>query len=475
MTTQVLGAKYVLGMVNGEQTLLEDHYVYIDGSSIEAVCRDAPAATEPFVQYEHGFILPGFVNVHSHCLNGALFRGIPDDLPLDPWITELIYKVLMPLGDIAGQVLSRDDLEAVTALGMIDVLKGGSTTLMDMWFHGQEVFFDVARKVGIRAIGAPYIMSTTKLGLGSDNRPFYEFGNGTATLDRSIELFKRFDEGPTGRIQVALGPHGADTCTPDLLREVRRAADELGCVVTTHLAQTPEELIFLRERYGKEPVEYMSEVGLLGDDVLLAHCVHATDDEIRKLKETRTGVANCVISFAREGTNVPYARFADAGVPTAIGTDSHGMGFVSELRTAGFFSKLHFKKGYVASARQLVRAGTMVGADTIRRPDLGRLAPGAKADLLVVDLHRPHLQPVWDPIKNLIWKGSAADIVLIMIDGEPVVREGKLLTANEREIIAKASNAAKKIWDIATDQGILILSGQGTSKSIGERMMGSRH
>ena len=143
------------------------------------------------------------------------------------------------------------------------------------------------------------------------------------------------------------------------------------------------------------------------------------------------------------------------GVRTGIGTDSHGLNFVSELRTAGFFSKLHFKQGHVASAYQLVNAGTLVGADALKRPDLGRLVAGAKADLLVFDLFKAHLQPVWDPLKNVIWKGSSADIALVMVHGKPVVREGKLLTADEGAIIRNASTAARKIWAIAADQGIL--------------------
>ena len=454
--TQVIAGKYVLGMKENRQVLLTDHYVYIDGSEIQAVSRDRPAADDDVVHYEHGLVTPGFVNLHAHCLNGALFRGIPDDQSLDPWMPELIYKILMPLGAIAARELSPEELRAVIALGLVDVLKGGSTTVMDMWHHSQEVFFDVARELGNRVVGAPYIMSTSRVSLGGDGKPVYEFhGDGLGKLARSIELFRSHDEGRTGRIQVALGPHAMDTCQPDLLREVRKAADQLGCIITTHLAQTPEEVAFLRHCYDKAPVEYAQEAGILGDDVVLAHCVRATDDELAVLARTRTSVANCAVSFAREGVNVPYARFANVGVHTGIGTDSHGMNFVSELRTAGFFSKLHFAKGDVASAYQLMNAGTVVGADALKRPDLGRLVSGAKADLLVFDLFKAHLQPVWDPVKNLIWKGSSADLALVMVHGKPVVRDGKLLNADEGAIIRAASKAAQKIWAIAADRGIL--------------------
>lgn len=456
MTTHVVGARYVLGTQGNEQVVLQDHYVHVDGSRIEAVTRDPPAAGTPVLRYEHGLLTPGFVNLHAHCIRGGLFRGIPDDLEMEPWVPKLVYNVLLPLTAIATQELTADELRAVMALGMIDLLKGGSTTVLDMWHHGQEAFFDVAREIGLRVVGAPFILSASDSRMGPDGYPVWDFGNDAmAQLAKSIALFKARDEGHEGLAQVALGPHATDTCLPEVLRECRRAATDLGCVLTTHFAQTPQELALLRKRYGKGPVEYARDTGLLGDDVILAHAGCATEEELKVLASTGTHVANCVVSFAREGINFPYARFAEAGISTGIGTDSHGMDFIGELRLAGFFSKHYFGKAHVAPAHQLVRAGTQVGADALGRPDLGRLEAGAKADLLVFDLFKPHLQPVWDPIKNLIWKGHAGDIALVMVHGEPVVRDGRLLTMDEAAIMRSAASAARKIWMIAESRGIL--------------------
>ncbi len=456
MTTYVIAGKYVLGMRDGEQTILQDHYVYVEGAAIEAVTRDAPAAGTPVMRYEHGFIMPGFVNLHAHCIRGGLFRGIPDDLEMDPWIPTLVYNVLLPLTGIAAKELTAEELRAVTALGMIDLLKGGCTTVLDMWHHGQEVFFDVAREVGLRTVGAPFIFSSSNARLGPGGYPVWDFGNdGLAQLAKTIALFKSRDEGGHGLAQVAIGPHATDTCLPDLLRECRKAADDLDCILTTHFAQTPEELALLRKRYNMGAAEYAREAGLLGERVVLAHAGCATDDEIKMLAATGTRVANCAFSFAREGGNFPYARFANAGVSTGIGTDSHGMDMIGELRVTGLLSKLFFGKAHVATAHQLMRAGTLAGAKAFGRPDLGRLQAGAKADVIVFDLFKPHLQPVWDPIKNLIWKGHAGDIAFIMVHGEPVVRDGKLLKADEAAIMRTAAGAARKIWRIGEERGIL--------------------
>src|SRR5262249_8917753 len=158
---------------------------------------------------------------------------------------------------LATKELTREELRAVTALGLIDLLRGGSTTVLDQWHHGQEVFFDVAKEVGMRVVGAPFIMSASNSRLRPDGHPAWGFGNdGLAQVRRSIETFRARDEGKAGRVQVAIGPHATDTCLPELLRECRKAADDLGCVLTTHFAQTPQELALLRSRYGQGPAEY---------------------------------------------------------------------------------------------------------------------------------------------------------------------------------------------------------------------------
>ena len=211
----------------------------------------------------------------------------------------------------------------------------------------------------------------------------------------------------------------------------------------------------MRSRYGMSASEYARDTGLLGERVVLAHAGCSTDEDLAVLAATGTHVANCAFGFAREGQNFPYARFAQAGVSTGIGTDSHGMDMIGELRVTGLLSKQFTRQAHTGTAHQLVRAATQVGADALGRRDLGRIEAGAKADLLVFDLFKPHLQPVWDPIKNLIWKGHGGDIALVMVHGEEVMRDGRFLKADEAAIMRTAARGAKKIWEIGEARGIL--------------------
>lgn len=441
---------------DGKPGLLRDHWVHVKGSRIEAVTKDRPATGAETIEVEESLVLPGFINLHSHVVNGAMFRGVPDDARFEaPWMSRLIYQVLMPMSEIALKALAPEEVRSLVTLGMLDVLKGGTTTLVDNFPTHMGVFFEVAEELGIRAYGAPSTSSAGLTDIGPDGLPKFELDeNDTSGVDEMAAFVKRYErEG--ARVRAMLGPHAPDTCAPKLLRAVRDAANELGCLATIHLAQTPEEVTLIARRYGKNPVEYLRDAGLLGPDLIVAHAIEVSEDDIRILKATDTVVANCTVSFAREGTVAPFWRTASRGVRTGIGTDSHGMNMVSELRTAGWFSKLYEKRGYVANAYDLVRGATLTGASALRRPDLGRLAPGAAADLLVFDLAKPHLQPVWDPIKNLIWKGSSADIAALVVDGRVLMRDGKCPHLDERKIMRDASAAAAKVWAIAERRGIL--------------------
>ena len=368
MTTSVIAGRYVLGMKEGAQVLLRDHYVYVDGTSIEAVTPDAPAAGTPVVRYEHGLVTPGFVNLHAHCIRGGLFRGIPDDLEMEPWVPKLVYNILLPLTALAAKELTADELRAVTALGMIDLLKGGTTTVLDMWHHGQEVFFDVAREKSACARWAR--RSSCLRRTPASGRTATRSGISATTAWRSLPSRSRSSRRATRDATVSPRWRSARTpptpACPDLLRECRKAADDLGCLLTTHFAQTPQELALLRKRYGMGAAEYARDTGLLGERVILAHAGCATDEELGVLAATGTHVANCAYSFAREGMNFPYARFAKAGINTGIGTDSIGMDIVSELRINGLLSKQFFGKAHVGTAHELVRAATLAGGQGAR-------------------------------------------------------------------------------------------------------------
>lgn len=444
---------------DGIAKLLTDYNIFIEDGRIAEISQ-RPIIKDKYddvVEMDNSLILPGFINIHSHCMNGAMFRGVPDDYKFgNPWSSRIIYELLIPMGRIVSESLDEVDVKNLIALGMLDLLRSGATTLLDQFSANPDHFFSVADEIGMRVYGAKTFSDAKAVSISPEHELAIDFEqNWQGILDAVIDICRQYDGGEESRIRTVLGPHAADSCSPALLVAVSEAAAKHNWLITTHLAQSPEEMRGIKRVYNKSSVEHLRDCGLLGKRLIAAHCVCASDDDLKILASTGTTVANCAVSFARGGVSAPVWRFMKHGVNTAIGTDSHGMDFISELRTTGFLSKIHEASGQVATAYDLIKAATLAGAEALQRPDLGRISEGSRADILVVDLSRPHLQPVWDPVKNLVWKGGGADISHVYVDGELLVERGTFKRVNEQNIIAGAASAAKKVWKIAEERGFL--------------------
>jgi cytosine/adenosine deaminase-related metal-dependent hydrolase len=453
--TMAIKATYVWAMEGSEPAVLRDRWVVIEGGRIDAIAKRPPAGVDRIVDAGEAFILPGLLNLHNHIISSVAFRGITEDKPRDS-ATRLVYNLLMPLGDLAVERLPGKDLRAIIELGMLEVIKGGTTTLMEIFRPQQEVTILVGVDMGIRLYAAPYLFSTSKMSLGDDGMPRYESRNtDSLTLDRWKEFHSRYDGAANGRIRIALAPHGTDSCGPELLREIRKTAEEYKSLVTIHLSQTKAETKLIRERYGKTPEEYLRDTGLLGPDLVVAHCVETEDAGLDILKRTDTTIVNCPLTYARGGGFAPFGRFKGKGIRTAIGTDGYCMDMVSELREAGYVSKLFGGDSMAATAQDLLDAATLGGAEALRRKDLGRIAPGACADLILIDMARPHLQPVSDPVRTLIWNARGSDVTTVMIDGRMIVENGRYKLGREADIIGRGSKAVHKLWRMAEAEGVI--------------------
>ncbi|MDQ0276451.1 cytosine/adenosine deaminase-related metal-dependent hydrolase [Arthrobacter silviterrae] len=436
------------------QEVIRDATVIVEGNTIVAVTREEVTRADEFITVEEGVLIPGFVNLHNHALNGPTLKGITDDYDRTASAGSLIYKLLMPLGDLSTHGTSEEDIRAIYRLALLDMLKSGTTTMLDMWRPAHRGFLAVAQEMGLRAYGAPYVLSTPPTGVNSQGLPTYGQADEREQMAVFREIFDEYDEGPSGRIRIVLGPHGTDTCTPELLETVRRTANELDTLVTIHAAQSQPEVATIQDRYGLTPIEYLHAHGITGPDVIASHCVYASDADLGILRDTGTSVASCPLTFARGGYSAPYQRFADHGIRTGIGTDGYGFDFIEEMRSAGFVSKLKLQQSHVASAAQLLKAGTEDGAAALGRSDLGRIEVGARADLTIVDLGRAGLQPVRDPIKNLIWYTSAPDVTTVMVDGQVLLKGRKPVGMDEATVISAGVEAVGRLWERAEQQGI---------------------
>jgi cytosine/adenosine deaminase-related metal-dependent hydrolase len=441
---------------DGERARVEtDRWIVVEGGKIAAIAAERPGQVDLAIDRPDLLVLPGLIDLHNHVFTEMMVRGLTEDMPSAAYETTLIYGLLMPIGQLAMRQLSADEIGAVADLGLMQLIKSGVTTLMEP-FRAEltPIFVAAAERAGLRFYAAPYLFSTPNLSVGADGKP--DYGSGSEEADAIEEwrgIRERYHGGGDGRIEVVLSPHGTDTCGPDLLREVRRLADETGALLTTHLAQSRAEVDIIRERYGRTPPEYLDWVGVLGRDALLAHCIYASDDDLDLIARAGSTVLHCPRSFSRGGVSALFERFRRRGLRTVVATDGYNLDIIGELRAAGIVSKLAFGESGVATAAQLVDAVTTVAAAALQRSDIGRIAPGARADLVAVDLGRPNLRPVSDPLKALVWRASAHDVWATVVGGRALVNEGRYPVGDEARITEAGAAAVEKVWRLRAAAG----------------------
>ncbi len=448
MTSIAIFGSYVLTRQDGAPRIERDRWVLVEGRRIAAVTPDRPAADETYDRPGR-LVLPGLLNLHNHCFSEAIARSHTEDGRGRKGGKSIVYTVLLPLSKTALHVLSPQERLAAARLGILQLLKGGATTVMEPFRNGLPEMFEAAEEMGLRFYGAPYLFSTADAKAGPDGRVAYRGDDGDADLAAWNALHARWEGRGQGRIRLAMSPHATDTCGPDLLRACAARARELGVPITTHLAQSDDEVATIRARHdGRSPAEYLDWLGLLAPDLLAAHCIASSDDDLRLMAARGATVLNCPRVFARAGRTAAFSRFAAHGIRTLVGTDGYNMDLLGELNAASLISKVAAGRAEVADSAALIDAVTGQAAAVIRRPDLGVIAPGATADLTVVDMMHPHLQPLHDPLRALIALANRADIAQVLVDGRVLINEGRYRAGDEGKIVREGAAAIERVWNM---------------------------
>jgi len=452
MTAIAIFGSHVLTRRDGAQHVLRDHWVLLEGDRIAAVTASRPRADRVFDKPGR-FVLPGLLNLHNHCFSEAVARTHTEDGHGRRNNQSIVYTVLLPLTRRGADFLSPSERLDAARLGILQLLKGGATTVMEPFRNSIPEMFDAAAEMGIRFYGAPYLFSTADAQAGADGTVRYAGDDGEADLAAWDALHGRWHGQADGRIRLAMSPHATDTCGPDLLRACAARARALDVPITTHLAQSQSEVAVIAARHGgRTPAEYLDWLGLLAPDLLAAHCIASTDADLRLMAARGATVLNCPRVFARSGVTAAFGRFAGHGVRTVVGTDGYNMDLLGELNAASMISKIAAGLPGVAAAPELIDAVTATAAAAIRRPDLGVIEPGAAADLTVVDMSHPHLQPMADPRRGLIALANRANIEHVIVDGRVLVEDGRYAGGDEAAITAAGTAAINRIWALPEAQ-----------------------
>lgn len=457
-TTTAIFGSYVLAELDGIPTVLRDRWVLLEGRRIAAITATRPEGADLVLDAPGRIVLPGLMNLHNHCFSEMLARTSAEDGGSAQNAGGVLFTILLPLSRSGSKVLTSPERLAIGRLGVLGLLLGGATTVMEPFRAGIPEMFDAAEEMGLRFYGAPYLFSTADTRLGADGRVEYhaDVGNDDADTDFATwnDLHARWDGRDHGRIRLAMSPHATDTCSPDLMQACAARARELDIPITTHLAQGQNELDVISRRHGgRTPAEYLDWLGVL-PDLLAAHCVRSTSSDLALMASRGATVLNCPRVFARGGTAASYAHFRSHGVRTVIGTDGYNLDLLGEINAAAIISKTHARQRDVATSPELLGAITRDAAAAIKRPDLGSIAVGATADLTLINLLHPHLQPVADPLRAVVALANRANIDAVIVDGRLLVQGGRYLAGDEARIVTEGAAAIQRIWDLPENRHI---------------------
>jgi 5-methylthioadenosine/S-adenosylhomocysteine deaminase len=370
--------------------------------------------------------LPGLINCHTHVAM-TLFRGLAEDKPLDAWLRETIWPL--------EAKLTRDDVYVGALLGCLEMLKSGTTCFADMYFYEDMVARAVSES-GLRAVLAEGII---------------EAGNkvqGKKMLNTSVSFAKSFDGYADGRVKTMLGPHAAYSCSPELLVKVRDKAKELDVGVHIHLAESAELFKEFERKYGCGEVEFLDRLGFFGGHVLAAHCISLSKSDMHVLAKRRVNAVYVPVANMKLGLSAAKVKeLTDLGVNTALGTDgpasNNTLDMFETMKFGALLQKFVYQKPEALSAYEVLKMATINGAKALGiEKRVGSIEVGKRADIILIDLAKPHLKPLHNVYAAIVYSAKGSDVDTVIVDGKVMMENRVVKTLDESAVVESAERQA---------------------------------
>ena len=424
---------------------VKDGAVAVKGDKIVAVGKAADLEkgynkADRVIQAKGRLIIPGFVNVHHHTQSSTVkMRGIQLETPGG------LYDRSMPI----KEHLPDSDRYYLGMAAILADVRMGVTIDVDQDF-GESNIIRAMGDVGIRGICSEYIYSVD---FQETRRKGYKVAApeiGEKTLQKGLKLIDDWDGKYDGRITCDLSPHAPDTCSPEILQKTREKADDRGKRITTHLAQGMEEMREIKSQYNVTPFEHLRNNKILGPDSYVAHCIYHTGEDIQILAKTDTKVCHCALGMSQRGGTAPLIPWLDNGITVGLGLDDRPdmIRYMQATLSVAGYRKAFLGQGRIPTSQELLELATIKGAKVVGMEDkIGSLEIGKKADITIIDMRKPHLQPSLDPVADLVYFANGNDVETVIVDGKVVVENGKILTVNVYDVLEKAQQAGEKAWN----------------------------
>lgn len=431
---------------NGTLITMDQHDSIVEGDLLIREGRIAAlsgqeAKADVVIDASGCAVLPGFVQTHIH-LCQTLFRGAADDLPLLDWLKKRVWPM-----EAAHTARS---IRASANLGVAELIKGGTTCALTMETvnHTEEVF-KVINETGFRAIVGKCMMDK------GDDVPNELHEETETSIAESLRLLQTWHGKAEGRIRYCFAPRFALSCTKKLLERVGTLAHDRGVMIHTHASENRNECAIVENQTGLRNVIYLDSVGISGQHVVLAHCVHLDEAEFQTLLQTKTNVAHCPSSNLKLGSGIAeISKMLDRGISVSLGADgaacNNRLDMFTEMRSMALLQKALYGPE-VLPAKQALSVATLGGARALGlESDIGSLEAGKRADVIVVNLNSLHSMPhAKDLVSALVYSGQASDVESVVIDGKIVMKDRKLLTVDEESVIAEAVREGDELFSRA--------------------------
>jgi 5-methylthioadenosine/S-adenosylhomocysteine deaminase len=420
----------------GAAIAIEDRKIAAIGPSAEVVAR-YPAAER--IDGRGKMVMPGFANTHTH-LTMTLARGVFEDLspPHTPPFSGGLSPIPLP-------AMNADEKRVMAQLGALEALRSGTTFLLE---DGAKLddYAEALAATGQRFLLAEraYDRIGTEIG---DPAPYQlDRKLGESHMVNIEALHAKWNGKADGRVRVAVSAWAPDMCSPELLRDLSALQTKLGTWTTIHLNQIWGEVAAVKAHRNLLPTEYLADVGFLNDKVICAHCRCMDAREEKILGEAKTIVAFNAAIAARRGLSPRIESLESQGCTITMGSDNMAEDMVEVMRTGMFMERVRRADGRQPTPERALRWASRSGYRAFGMPDGGWLAPGNKADLIVVDARRAHLVPMLRAVSNFVHNGQARDVQSVMVDGRWLMRDGAVLTLDESSVLSEAQRVANTAW-----------------------------
>jgi len=383
-------------------------------------------------------VIPGLIDAHVH-LAQSLLRGCADDLSLVEWLRQRVWPIQGCFTEEDGRVSAE--------LSMLEMIRSGTTSFVGVDVVSRYGFDGIGKsvvKAGMRGALAKTIMDSPGYGRKGTIMPAGLVEEKEACIKEAKSMVKKWNGIKGGLVKTWLAPRSLGGCSRELYEEVADLAEEQKTRVTMHLAEVKEDVRYAKQNFGMTPFEFIEEAGLAGQGSLFAHMVWLTDGDIGRVAETKANVAHCPSSNLKLASGIPrIPEMLEAGANVGLGCDgapcNNSYDMIREMKIAAVIQKGRLLDPLTMPATTVLEMATVRGAKAMGMgSEIGSIEVGKKADLVLIDLKKPHLTPFRDVVSNIVYSAMGSDVDTVMADGKLLLRHGKALTLDEERIVGEA-------------------------------------